>query len=100
MAGACETFGLAKLVERSFPDFGAGASTLRIAMKTLHELVGPVLARRARISSRETHLEEHGVQKRDFSDRPAFGSRRDLLSSNGGQCACSGRREESMSRAG
>ena len=64
------TFGLASLVERSFPEFGADAATLLIAMITLHELVGPVLVRKALITSGETHLEEHGVKRARRALRP------------------------------
>jgi Kef-type K+ transport system membrane component KefB len=41
------TFGLASLVSRSFPTFGAMAEVLIIAIVSLHELIGPVLTRRA-----------------------------------------------------
>jgi len=41
------TFGLAALVGRSFPTFGTDLETLIIAMVTLHELIGPLLTRRA-----------------------------------------------------
>jgi Kef-type K+ transport system membrane component KefB len=41
------TFGLAALVARTFPDFGPSVEVLIIAMVTAHELVGPVLTRRA-----------------------------------------------------
>jgi Kef-type K+ transport system membrane component KefB len=52
------TFGLAALVARTFPTFGPPAEVLLVAMVTLHELVGPVLTRRALIQSGEAHLEE------------------------------------------
>ncbi|HYX92239.1 MAG TPA: cation:proton antiporter [Myxococcaceae bacterium] len=41
------TFGLAALIGRSFPSFGAAIEVLIVAMVSLHELVGPVLTRRA-----------------------------------------------------
>jgi Kef-type K+ transport system membrane component KefB len=41
------TFGLAALVGRNFPGFGAKIETLIVAVITLHELIGPVLTRRA-----------------------------------------------------
>ncbi len=41
------TFGLAALVRRTFPTFGPGVEVLVVAMVTLHELIGPVLTRRA-----------------------------------------------------
>lgn len=41
------TFGLASLVARTFPSFGPSVEVLIVAMVTLHELVGPVLTRRA-----------------------------------------------------
>jgi Kef-type K+ transport system membrane component KefB len=41
------TFGLAALVRRTFPSFGSEVEVLIVAMVTLHELVGPVLTRRA-----------------------------------------------------
>jgi Kef-type K+ transport system membrane component KefB len=47
------SFGLASIVERSFPEFGAGAATLLIAIITLHELVGPLLVRKALLSAGE-----------------------------------------------
>ena len=47
------TFGLAALVRRSFPSFGAEVEVLIVAMVTVHELVGPVLMRRALVKSAE-----------------------------------------------
>jgi Kef-type K+ transport system membrane component KefB len=41
------TFGLAALVSKSFPTFGPDLEVLLIAMVTLHEMVGPVLTRKA-----------------------------------------------------
>ncbi len=41
------TFGLAALLARTFPDFGPAVEVLIIAMVTAHELVGPVLTRKA-----------------------------------------------------
>nr|WP_153864796.1 MULTISPECIES: cation:proton antiporter [Myxococcaceae] len=41
------TFGLASLIARTFPEFGAAVEVLIVAMVTAHELVGPVLTRRA-----------------------------------------------------
>lgn len=52
------TFGLAALVARTFPTFGREAEVLLVAMVTLHELVGPVLTRRALVQSGDAHLEE------------------------------------------
>lgn len=51
------TFGLAALIGRSFPAFGADMETLIIAMVTLHELVGPLLTRRALANAGE--IREH-----------------------------------------
>lgn len=48
------SFGLASLVERSFPEFGAAAATLLIAVITIHEMVGPLLVRRALLSVGES----------------------------------------------
>jgi Kef-type K+ transport system membrane component KefB len=47
------TFGLAGLIGRSFPTFGAQIEVLIIAMVSLHELIGPVLLRRALIQTGE-----------------------------------------------
>ncbi|MCI0673463.1 MAG: cation:proton antiporter [Myxococcaceae bacterium] len=55
------TFGLASLMARSFPTFGPSAEVLIVAMVTLHELVGPVLTRRALVQSGEAHLGEGGT---------------------------------------
>ncbi|MBI3183168.1 MAG: cation:proton antiporter [Myxococcales bacterium] len=52
------TFGLAALVRRTFPDFGAGMETLVVAMVALHELAGPVLTRLALQRSGEVQREE------------------------------------------
>ncbi|MHB8875424.1 MAG: cation:proton antiporter [Myxococcaceae bacterium] len=41
------TFGLAALVRRAFPTFGSEVEVLIVAMVTVHELIGPVLTRRA-----------------------------------------------------
>lgn len=41
------TFGLAALVGRTFPGFGENVEVLIIAVVTVHELVGPILIRRA-----------------------------------------------------
>ncbi|HYO54185.1 cation:proton antiporter, partial [Archangium sp.] len=41
------TFGLAALISRTFPDFGPQVEVLIVAMITAHELIGPVLTRRA-----------------------------------------------------
>jgi Kef-type K+ transport system membrane component KefB len=41
------TFGLAALVSRTFPTFGPSAEVLLVAIVTLHELVGPLLTRKA-----------------------------------------------------
>ncbi|MGQ0508731.1 MAG: cation:proton antiporter, partial [Myxococcaceae bacterium] len=51
------TFGLAALVRRTFPEFGADVEVLIVAMVTLHELVGPVLSRRAVIGAGEVDVE-------------------------------------------
>jgi Kef-type K+ transport system membrane component KefB len=47
------TFGLAALVARSFPGFGVQIEILIVAMVTIHELVGPLLLRRALFASGE-----------------------------------------------
>ncbi|RKG99234.1 transporter, partial [Corallococcus sp. CA053C] len=54
------TFGLAALVSRTFPSFGPQVEVLIIAMITAHELVGPVLTRRALLGSGEIRAEEAG----------------------------------------
>ncbi|MHA7631107.1 cation:proton antiporter [Corallococcus sp. M7] len=54
------TFGLAALVSRTFPTFGPQVEVLIIAMITAHELVGPVLTRRALLGSGEIRAEEAG----------------------------------------
>ena len=41
------TFGLAALVGRTFPGFGGQVEVLIIAMVTIHEMIGPVLVRKA-----------------------------------------------------
>jgi Kef-type K+ transport system membrane component KefB len=41
------TFGLAAIVGRTFPGFGAQMETLFVAVVTVNELVGPILTRRA-----------------------------------------------------
>ncbi|MCY1078067.1 cation:proton antiporter [Archangium lansingense] len=52
------TFGLAALISRTFPDFGPQVEVLIVAMITAHELIGPVLTRRALERSGEVHSEE------------------------------------------
>ena len=52
------TFGLAALVSRTFPDFGAQVEVLIVAMITAHELIGPVLTRRAIQRSGESHADD------------------------------------------
>ncbi|HZI11947.1 MAG TPA: cation:proton antiporter [Myxococcus sp.] len=52
------TFGLAALVSRTFPSFGAQVEVLIVAMITAHELVGPVLTRRALAASGEIRTDE------------------------------------------
>ncbi len=52
------TFGLAALVSRTFPDFGPQVEVLIVAMITVHELVGPVLMRRALAASGEIRSDE------------------------------------------
>jgi len=52
------TFGLAALVARTFPDFGGQVEVLIVAMITAHELVGPVLTRRALARSGEIRSDE------------------------------------------
>jgi Kef-type K+ transport system membrane component KefB len=54
------TFGLAALVSRTFPTFGPQVEVLIVAMITAHELVGPVLTRRALMGSGEIRAEEAG----------------------------------------
>ncbi|MCY1023325.1 cation:proton antiporter [Pyxidicoccus sp. MSG2] len=52
------TFGLAALVSRTFPTFGSQVEVLIVAMITAHELVGPVLTRRALAASGEIRTDE------------------------------------------
>jgi Kef-type K+ transport system membrane component KefB len=52
------TFGLAALISRTFPDFGPQVEVLIVAMITAHELVGPVLTRRALEKSGEARGDE------------------------------------------
>ncbi|NTX58792.1 cation:proton antiporter, partial [Myxococcus sp. CA039A] len=52
------TFGLAALVSRTFPSFGPHVEVLIVAMITAHELVGPVLTRRALTASGEVRTDE------------------------------------------
>lgn len=52
------TFGLAALVSRTFPSFGPQVEVLIVAMITAHELVGPVLTRRALTASGEVRTDE------------------------------------------
>ncbi|MFL5352947.1 cation:proton antiporter [Archangium sp.] len=52
------TFGLAALISRTFPDFGPQVEVLIVAMITAHELIGPVLTRRALYQSGEIHSDE------------------------------------------
>ncbi|NPC86626.1 transporter, partial [Pyxidicoccus fallax] len=52
------TFGLAALVSRTFPSFGPQVEVLIVAMITAHELVGPVLTRRALAASGEIRTDE------------------------------------------
>ncbi|WP_164018092.1 cation:proton antiporter [Pyxidicoccus trucidator] len=52
------TFGLAALVSRTFPTFGPQVEVLIVAMITAHELVGPVLTRRALAASGEVRADE------------------------------------------
>ncbi len=52
------TFGLAALVSRMFPTFGPQVEVLIVAMITAHELVGPVLTRRALAASGEVRTDE------------------------------------------
>lgn len=47
------TFGLAALIGRTFPTFGPRIQVLILAMVTLHELIGPLLTRRALVASGE-----------------------------------------------
>lgn len=47
------TVGLAALLARTFPELGGGMEALILTMVTLHELVGPLLTRRALIQSGE-----------------------------------------------
>lgn len=49
------TFGLAALVSRTFPSFGPAVEVLIVAMITVHELVGPVLVRRALVQVGEVN---------------------------------------------
>jgi Kef-type K+ transport system membrane component KefB len=52
------TFGLAALISRTFPDFGPQVEVLIVAMITTHELIGPVLTRRALERSGEARGDE------------------------------------------
>lgn len=52
------TFGLAALISRTFPSFGPQVEVLIVAMITTHELVGPVLTRRALERSGEARGDE------------------------------------------
>jgi Kef-type K+ transport system membrane component KefB len=52
------TFGLAALISRTFPDFGSQVEVLIVAMITTHELVGPVLTRKALERSGEARGDE------------------------------------------
>jgi Kef-type K+ transport system membrane component KefB len=52
------TFGLAALISRTFPDFGPQVEVLIVAMITAHELIGPVLTRRALQRSGEVRSDE------------------------------------------
>lgn len=52
------SFGLAALISRTFPDFGAQVEVLIVAMITLNQLVGPILTRRALYQSGEIHSDE------------------------------------------
>ncbi|MCP3103947.1 cation:proton antiporter [Myxococcus sp. K15C18031901] len=52
------TFGLAALVARTFPSFGAQVEVLIVAMITTHELVGPVLTRKALTASGEVRADD------------------------------------------
>ncbi len=52
------TFGLAALISRTFPDFGPQVEVLIVAMITAHELIGPVLTRRALQRSGEIRTED------------------------------------------
>jgi Kef-type K+ transport system membrane component KefB len=55
------TFGLASLLARTFPDtFGPAVEVLIVAMVTAHELVGPVLTRRALQRSGEIRADAAG----------------------------------------
>lgn len=57
------SFGLASLVERTFPEFGAEAATLLIAVITIHEMVGPLLVRRALLSVGEATVSADAPRK-------------------------------------
>jgi Kef-type K+ transport system membrane component KefB len=54
------TFGLASLMARTFPTFGPSAEVLLIAIITLHEMIGPILTRRALQKAGEVPLEQIG----------------------------------------
>jgi Kef-type K+ transport system membrane component KefB len=58
------TFGLAALVARTFPNFGADVEVLVVAMVTLHELIGPVLTRRALQKTGEAAAVDPGAATR------------------------------------
>lgn len=52
------SFGLAALITRTFPAFGAEVEVLIVAMITVNQLVGPVLTRHALARSGEIHSDE------------------------------------------
>ena len=58
------TFGLASLISRTFPTFGPEMEVLIVAMVTIHELVGPLLMRRALVQSGDAHPEPDTVPER------------------------------------
>lgn len=54
------TFGLAALVKNTFPEFGENVEVLIVAMVTVHELVGPILVRRALQGAGEVTVDVDG----------------------------------------
>lgn len=56
------TFGLASLIARTFPGFGADVEVLIVAMVTIHELIGPVLVRRALTAAGEAQPVEGALR--------------------------------------
>lgn len=65
MSQAGLTLGIAVIIERTFPAFGAGFRALAIATVALNELIGPVLFKLALDRTGESG---RGIQERSFHD--------------------------------